>query len=161
MCFKVGKEGTEDGESAEMSLHEPCQSGAGTSQQDDLAQATITQQKVAEVDILLSLHAIKILRDLGLQVEFRLARPGLMKDFAGTWRVQPFKQLALSEAPHSQAQSNNPWHSLSNTLSSCTHCSGSPYKLTSSCVCMPSIVQQTSIVVPLELSAPEQQKFST
>ncbi|CAL8463236.1 g2770 [Coccomyxa elongata] len=51
-------------------------------------------------------------------VEFRLARPGLMKDFAGTWRVQPFTQLALSEAPQLQAQSNNPWHSLTNTLSS-------------------------------------------
>ncbi|BDA44539.1 hypothetical protein COCOBI_06-0150 [Coccomyxa sp. Obi] len=51
-------------------------------------------------------------------VEFRLARPGLMKDFAGTWRVQPFTQLTLSEAPQSPAQSNNPWHSLTNTLSS-------------------------------------------
>ncbi|EIE21311.1 hypothetical protein COCSUDRAFT_43073 [Coccomyxa subellipsoidea C-169] len=52
-------------------------------------------------------------------VEFRLARPGLMKDFAGTWRVQPFTQDAVGALfKADQPQAQNPWHSLTNTLNS-------------------------------------------
>lgn len=58
-----------------------------------------------------------------MQVEFRLARPGLMKDFAGTWRVQPFTQDAVGALLKAdQPQAQNPWHSLTNTLNSCAHC---------------------------------------
>jgi hypothetical protein len=61
-----------------------------------------------------------------LQVKFRLARPGLMKDFAGMWRVQPYTSDAigaLSGSGQADAQSSNPWHSLTSTLNSCAHLS--------------------------------------
>jgi hypothetical protein len=52
-----------------------------------------------------------------LQVEFRLAKPGLMRDFAGKWRVEPLTeqgtvapQPALEPASRPQRA---PWHSLS------------------------------------------------
>ena len=32
-----------------------------------------------------------------LQIDFKLARPGLMKNFEGKWRVQPFTQPTLGE----------------------------------------------------------------
>ncbi|KAK9908444.1 hypothetical protein WJX75_007990 [Coccomyxa subellipsoidea] len=54
-------------------------------------------------------------------VKFRLARPGLMKDFAGMWRVQPYTSDAigaLSGSGQADAQSSNPWHSLTSTLNS-------------------------------------------
>lgn len=57
-----------------------------------------------------------------VQVEFRLAKPGLMKDFAGTWRVQPFTQHTLDSISNSgqpKLHQNNPWYSLTSTLSNC------------------------------------------
>ena len=32
-----------------------------------------------------------------LQIDFKLARPGIMRNFEGKWRVQPFTQATLAE----------------------------------------------------------------
>ena len=44
------------------------------------------------------------------QIDFKLARPGLMKNFEGKWRVQPFTQATLDQAGgQHQAQSRPRW----------------------------------------------------
>ena len=49
--------------------------------------------------------------DAGLrQIDFKLARPGLMKNFEGKWRVQPFTQATLGEVSgQHMAQSRPRW----------------------------------------------------
>ena len=42
-----------------------------------------------------------------LQIDFKLARPGLMKNFEGKWRVQPFTQATLGEL--SGQHQAHPW----------------------------------------------------
>ena len=45
-----------------------------------------------------------------LQIDFKLARPGLMKNFEGKWRVQPFTQATLGEVSgQHKAQSRPRW----------------------------------------------------
>ena len=53
-----------------------------------------------------------------LQVDFKLARPGLMKDFAGKWTVQPFTQSTLDGLYNQEQQPVRlaPWHSLTKSL---------------------------------------------
>ena len=53
-----------------------------------------------------------------MQVNFKLMRPGLMKDFAGKWTVQPFTQDTL-DGLYNQAKqpaSAAPWHSLTSSV---------------------------------------------
>ncbi|CAL5228078.1 g11146 [Coccomyxa viridis] len=51
-------------------------------------------------------------------VDFKLARPGLMKDFAGKWTVQPFTQSTLDGLYNQEQQPVRlaPWHSLTKSL---------------------------------------------
>ena len=45
-----------------------------------------------------------------LQIDFKLAQPGLMKNFEGKWRVQPFTQATLDEVSGQHpAQSRPRW----------------------------------------------------
>ena len=66
---------------------------------------------------------------LSMQVNFKLAQPGLMKDFAGKWTVQPFTQDTLDELYNQgeQPASAAPWHSLTSSIAkreSSMFCSG-------------------------------------
>ena len=42
------------------------------------------------------------------QIDFKLARPGLMKNFEGKWRVQPFTQATLGEVSGQHAAQARP-----------------------------------------------------
>ena len=52
------------------------------------------------------------------QVDFKLVRPGLMKDFAGKWTVQPFTQSTLDGLFNKAKQPSKtaPWHSLTSSV---------------------------------------------
>ena len=55
-----------------------------------------------------------------VQVKFRLARPGLMRDFAGEWRVLPFTQAMLdAQAGAKPAKGGAPWSGLVSSMHSC------------------------------------------
>jgi hypothetical protein len=58
-----------------------------------------------------------------LQVDFRLARKGFMKDFRGKWQVQPFTQHTLDDlynaGRQNRQQQKPPWRSLTSALNNC------------------------------------------
>ena len=43
----------------------------------------------------------------GLQITFKLAKPGLMKDFAGTWIIQPLTQKDIQRGPAPELSSHS------------------------------------------------------
>lgn len=54
------------------------------------------------------------------QVRFRLAKPGLMRDFAGEWRVLPFAQATLdAQSSGAQPARGAPWSGLVSSVHSC------------------------------------------